>query len=160
MLVKAIVDEHYEPHSQRNCMYDIFLRLELRATPTFPGRTCGDPAEKVLTPVFSAWPQANPMRRDPKGHSRRAKSQRPLDDPGTKNRERKQQKGISGGRGAPRLLFAFIGKKGTPRTSFVPQYKPQDPFLYNGFSQLELGTDLEIRAPRSWQLFVTILTSV
>ena len=25
MLVKAIVDEHYEPHSQRNCMYDIFL---------------------------------------------------------------------------------------------------------------------------------------
>ena len=67
---------------------------------------------------------------------------------------------MSGGPGAPRLLFAFIGNKGTPCTSFALQYKPQDPSLYNGFSQLELGTDLEIRAPRIWQLFVTILTSV
>ena len=50
------------------------------------GLVCGDPAEKVLTPVFSAWPQANSISRDPKGHNRRAKSQRPLDDPGTKDK--------------------------------------------------------------------------
>lgn len=33
MLVKAIVDEHYEPHSQRNCMYDIFLRYVCKVYP-------------------------------------------------------------------------------------------------------------------------------
>ena len=62
--------------------------------------------------------------------------------------------------GCPWAPLCFYWQEGAPHTSFVPQYKPQDPFLYNGFSQLELGTELEIRAPRIWQLFVTVLTSV
>lgn len=148
-------------------------RSELRATPTFPGRTCGNPSMEVLTLLPSVWPQANPVSRDLEStalkHSRRAENLRPLGHPGTTDGKRKHHKGRgpsglhwgrNGGRGAPGLLFAFIGK-GCPTSHLHLSISHQDPFFHNGLSQPESGT-IQIRRPQLQEIcnFLLVFSSV